>query len=72
MLPLLSLDQGSWASIHALEGGVDLDDGDVHAGPGALVLALPGDPRLERLELTAEGQDLQGRRGRVRGQVGEG
>ncbi len=54
------LDQRARAAVDALKGGVDLNHGHGHSGPGALVLALTSDPCLERLELPPEGLDLRG------------
>ena len=46
------------ATRETLEDGVHLDDGDVSAGTGGLVLALAGDPGLEGLQLLPERADL--------------
>lgn len=47
-----------------------LHHGHLGAGAGALVLALAGDPAAQRLELLAQGLDLQGGRGCARGRAG--
>lgn len=51
------LDEGV-LSVDALEDGVRLDSWHGHTGARRLVLALPGDPGLESLELLAEGSNL--------------
>jgi hypothetical protein len=67
----LSRTRSASAGALTLKHGVHLHHGHGHARPWGLVLALPRDPRLERLELLAQRLDLFGC-GVVWWMVGEG